>query len=133
MLGCYSRVALGHGEDNANYLYLYLLSVGGKLLVNDSGSSEQTVYSAAASAVLSHTGALCPCSITALCYSEGTARTLQNHTVNNSVASGFLNSQINTIMCRTITKGKGHVYKQGRKTDAVEKGVRNLALAAAAT
>lgn len=33
LLGC-----PGHGGDNANHLYLYLWSVCGKLLVNDSGS-----------------------------------------------------------------------------------------------
>lgn len=59
-LGRYSSVALEPEEDNANYLYLYLWSVCGKLLVNDSGSSKRTAYSAVASAVLSHTGALCP-------------------------------------------------------------------------
>ena len=59
-LGCYSFVALGHEEDNASYLYLYLLSVSGKLLVSDFGSSKQPFYSALASAVLSHTGVLCP-------------------------------------------------------------------------
>lgn len=46
----------GHGGDNANHLYLYLWSVCGKLLVNDWKQG----YSAEASAVLSHTGALCP-------------------------------------------------------------------------
>lgn len=58
--GVTPSVAPGRGEENANYLYLYLWSVCGKLLANDSGRSRQTVYSVEASAVLSHTGALCP-------------------------------------------------------------------------
>lgn len=36
-LGCYFFVALGPGEENANYLYLYLWSVCDKLLESDCG------------------------------------------------------------------------------------------------
>lgn len=92
-LRCYSSVALGHGGDNANHLYLYLWSVCGKLLVNDSGSSKQTVYSAVSSAVLSHTGALCP-QKSQLCVMRGNSAYIQRDTVNNTVTSRLENTRL---------------------------------------